>query len=501
MKKRLVLVILVAVLSAVLLAACTGDKTTDATPDATSTPTSTPTAEPTATPDPLLTMDEAERADYIYNKAMSASMEYSSIKIAIDFSWVTRVSDTDVIIRAKGESVSMNNGTDSFVEKYRMDMTDEYNGITYFNESGYGNGYAYEYTDTHKRYARMSADEYVGNKESEESELGQLFEPEVAKSETKKSLQQDDGTWLVVFKDYSKDNNDKLFEILFDNIAGSYKDIIEKTEIEIQFVVDSDFNVVAFNTYLVAETVPEYDMKLDIDMLMKIVEINTVQEVELPDFSDFTLVDDLYCLEKVASAISNNAKNKEGQYQIKTMVKLDKDLYYRLEEIVNGTFGYKNDLFTFNVSVDCSEDYGNGNKQTANITYTYDGAKYKATSTLEGEYETFLGEDTAWSFIESELKCIEFDESAVKDYTVNVKNGLKTVEMELTEDASEIVIEWLYYLTELTWDIASYKGTLIAILDAEDNLIQIEANHVASAKYTTYEVTVEIKDVLKVQGF
>ena len=501
MKKRLVLVILVAVLSAILLAACTGDKTTDATPDATSTPTSTPTAEPTATPDPLLTMDEAERADYIYNKAMSASMEYSSMQIEIDLNWITKVSGTDVVVKAKGEAVSVNIGTENFMEKYRMDMTDEYNGITYFNESGYGNGYAYEYTDTHKRYAKMSADEYAENQESEGSEFAQLFEPEVANCETKKSLQQDDGTWLVVFKDYFKETNDKLFDILFSDIAGSYKDIIEKVEIEIQFVVDSDFNVVAFNTYLVAASAPEYDMTLDMDMLMKLTEINTVQEVELPDFSDFTLVDDLYCLEKVSTAISNNAEKKEGQFQLYSTIKFDKDLYYNFEETTKGTYGYKNDLFTFDVSYDYSEDYGNGNKQTANITYTYDGAKYKATSTLEGEYETFLGEDTAWSVIEAELLCIEIDESTIKDYTVAVENGLKKVEMVLSDDAKETVSEWLYYFTELEWNVVSCKGTVVAVLDADGNLVQIEANHVASAKYTTYEVTVEIKDVLKVQGF
>ena len=94
---------------------------------------------------------------------------------------------------------------------------------------------------------------------------------------------------------------------------------------------------------------------------------------------------------------------------------------------------------------------------------------------------------------------MEFDGSTVKDYTVTEENGLKKVEMVLADDTQDAVLEWLYYFTELEWNMVSYKGTVVAVLDAEGNLVQIEVSQVATAKYSTYEVSVEIKDSLKMQ--
>ncbi len=493
-RNKIVFTLLVTLIACMLmLTACGGpDVTTDAGAP-TATPTATPTPVPTPTPDPLLSMDESERAVLLFNKANEAMDTVTSFTCLYEMDFSIISSGTVTSSKAIAKMQQCNIGDEDFSSSMVIETIDAENNSTVAG-SGYFNGYAYDYSDSRKWRASMTASEYDESVTDDDSVADDVFNPDLTTCTTIKSSLQDDGSWELTFKDYTVDVSRRVFEELFPDIAKTYGSAISNVSIEVQVVIDKDYNVNVMNMYIGITSYQEYGFSMSFDVCTQFSDYNQLEAIEQPDISDFVLVEDIDIVSKIQDSVYDKVEIQDGRYTYEGLWKVSGAVAYDFRETYKGTYGYKGDVYFFDVTFDYYEGFDDGTVFEDKGRYTFDGSKYTYGSDHEESVEMFMTEEQAKETMVYELTFVSVSESEIYSYTVTQLASGKKVEIVLAEETSQEILGVMYNLSGVTWTIKDYSGTVTVTFDAEENVTSIVEKSVATVVFGTYEATVKITD-------
>lgn len=276
---RLLLIALAAVLSFLVLAACNSAVTENVHP----------TAEPTATPDPLISMDPADRAFLLYDRW--SNLEISSYKCFRSLQ--TRITDDETVRKStESEIVTFNRNTNDFVEHI---STKSFVGddMAAFQESGYANGYKFIKSDTTSIKAPVSAEQYI--LEAPNSRLMEILRPTREKCSKVSSIINGDGNWKVYFEGYSPEVCQKVFEELLGESATYDEDTMGHLEIVYAITLTEGGYPVAVHLAIGSNREDESDVTVDALYRIFYRSVNRVKEapeVDLSQYEEVTSIED-----------------------------------------------------------------------------------------------------------------------------------------------------------------------------------------------------------------
>ncbi|MBR5137675.1 MAG: hypothetical protein IKV30_06620 [Clostridia bacterium] len=473
-------------LSFAMLAACSGDKTTDATPD------TTPTATPTATPNPLLTMDEVDRAILLAERYEAA--EASSYKVGQDAKFVIEADGQKTTISNISQGIIYDNHGDNFVEYWVGETTayDEKETIRH----GYINGYEFYISDSGaKLKEKMSQDDYSAKLDEENQRLMEGLKICRENCSTITSYKNTSGNWVVEAKDYTVEASKKVFEYLYADLADRYGYSVATISVDYMIVMSEEG--IPERTYIKVETTPyaEYDLKMSMTFDGTYTEINSVTEAPTIDLADAVEVPDIDIFEDISESISQIVNAESAVATIDSTVKVTGDVNYYYNEVDNISYSFKDDVYKLDIAISMMGGANANEVQKSTGSITYDGKTlvYNIAG-QETSAETYT--DAARALVSNMYAGILPTTANVSGYTMYESNGKKQLLFQGNQEVVDEALTTLYSLTGVKWVAKESTTTFMVEIDADGNVLYIKEYVKVSAALATYKTEILAINIL-----
>ena len=485
---RLFLAMVAILLSLVLFAACTGEKTVDAT----STPTATPTSEPTATPNPLLTMDEVDRAILLYERYKTA--EASSYKVGQDAKFVVETNGQKTTITNVTQGIIYDYHGDNYVEYWVGENTtgDEKETI----KQGFIDGYEFYITDSGaKLKAKISKEEYLTELEEEDSKLEESLKICLENCSSITSYKNASGNWVVEAKDYTVEASRKIFEFLYADLADKYGYSVATISVDYMIVMSEDG--VPVRTYIKVDTYPyeEYDLKMSVTFDGTYTEIDEVTEAPTIDISNAIEVPDIDIFEDITESIREIVNAESAVATTDSTVKITGDANYYFNEVDNISYSFKDEIYKLDIAISMLSGNNSSETQKSTGLITYDGKTLAYNiGGQESSEETYI--DAVKALVFNMYAGVLPTSANTSGYTVSENNGIRQLVFQGNQKVVDEALTTLYALTGVKWTAKESTTTFFVEMDAEGNVLYIKQYAKISATISTYKTEIEATNII-----
>ena len=482
MKKRLVLAILVAVLSVILLAACSGDKTADATPDTT----------PTATPNPLLNMDEVDRAILLYDRYDKA--EVSSYKVGQDSKLVVEMNGQQNTITNVSQGIVYDLYGDNYVSYWVGETTT--NGEKETIKQGFINGYEFIIADNGAKIkSKISMEDYLNNLAIEDEKLDDGLKICLENCSTITSYQNTSGNWVIEAKDYTVDASRKVFEALFGKMADAYGFAVASISVDYMIVLSEDG--IPTRTYIKITTTPyaEYDLKMTMTYDSAFTDVDAVAEAPKVDISDAIEVPDVDVFDDITENVREIVNAESATSTVESTVIVTGDFLYYLKEIDKIAYSFADGMYKLDIDLNMETGLNPNDAQKITGFVKYDGEKLMYNIGGQ-ESSTVAYMDAAKAVVSNMYLSALPITSNISGYTVSENNGVRQFLFHGNQAVYDEALVTLYSLTGVKWIAKDSKATFMVEMDTEGNVLYIRQYIKVAATLSTYNTEIEIINII-----
>lgn len=432
----------------------------------------------------LRIMDDEQKIEYIMNKADERVEGASSYEMEISGDFTASVQGMEVKVTTSGTEVLSNIGEKDFscltVTKNVMSMNSGASSSVSTTTEGYQNGKMFMTFEgdgkTQKLWSEISAEEYLEHKEAMDDEE----DPDEENAGRREITEEEDGTFVLLFTDFPEEELE-YFAASLNPMLATLDVSCWVSDIEYKITVSKDYypESVSINIIFAAshgtDDVPEFTMDCEYRSF------NKADAPEVLSLSEYTEVDDLRWLDILDDRLNDRINSDEGEYELSITSEYSAGNGASQSDSQTSKLSYARSkgklqytLTTVVDKYDCKVTYSNGKEKTV---ITMSGTDDKSVQTVD------VTEAQAQYNLEALLNPCDFSSDQVLDIIVN--NGVCTFELDA---ASDIFFETL--CAELDGNLKEGSKTLE--LDLEENRDELKSVVIRyRAVITTAEFDIE----------